>query len=317
MPVTSAINSLRSWRERQQARQDHERIDTDEANRDAHPLQDDEEQAERLSQQSSSATSDTALADAVSEEEEGDIENQTTPLETSMDPSSARDRQSSSRRTVTLEDLEEERELARRRTSGCVLIAAFVLFRLWIQAVATGDFGLLLVCLVGTSWTARFIRHNREREVELDRLILEYNNNGETEISRSDVRMLSFQAQLALAIVESQRQMMQGGYGNSDSPQSTPGVSDEAMEHWDKFEFKENLGLPGQSKYGAAENGEEEPHCSICLCEYEEKDKLACLPCKHVYHFDCVGSWCSSHQRCPLCNFDLESVTSEDEPAAQ
>jgi hypothetical protein len=136
MPVTSAINSLRSWRERQQARQDHERIDTDEANRDAHPLQDDEEQAERLSQQSSSATSDTALADAVSEEEEGDIENQTTPLETSMDPSSARDRQSSSRRTVTLEDLEEERELARRRTSGCVLIAAFVLFRLWIQAVA-------------------------------------------------------------------------------------------------------------------------------------------------------------------------------------
>lgn len=320
MPVTSTINNLRSWRERQQARQDHERVDTEEGQEDADPLQVGNEQAERLTQESS-ATTDTALADVVSEEEDGDIENQRTPMETTMGDSSitaTTARRPSSRRTVSLEDLEEERELARRRTSGCVLVAAFVLFRLWIQAVATGDFGLLLVCLVGTSWTARFIRHSREREEEVDRLIFEYNESGDTngEISRSDVRILSFQAQLALAIIESQRQMMQGGYGNPDSPPSTPGVSDEAKEHWDKFEFKENLGLPGLSKYGAAENSEEEPHCSICLCEYEEKDELVCLPCKHVYHFDCVGSWCSNHQRCPLCNFDLESVTSE-EPAAQ
>ena len=47
---------------------------------------------------------------------------------------------------IKMEDLEEERELARRRTSGCVLIAGFVLFRLWIQAVANSDFGLLLLC---------------------------------------------------------------------------------------------------------------------------------------------------------------------------
>eukprot|EP00980_Cylindrotheca_fusiformis_P003789 scaffold834_cov123-Cylindrotheca_fusiformis.AAC.36 len=319
MPATNAVSSLWSWRERQQARQNHERVDTEDAQEDGPPLGEEEQQVERLTQES-----DAPLVETVAEDgEEGDIENQRVPLETTMEGDSTnRARRSSSRRTVSLSDLEEERDLARRRTSGCVLVAAFILFRLWIQAVATGDFGLLLLCLVGTSWTARFIRHNREREEELDRLIAEYNQNGDGngEISRNDVRMLSFQAQLALAIIESQRQMMQGGYGNPDGAPATPGVSEEAKERWDKIEFKENVGLPGQTKYGAAENGgengDEEPHCSICLCEYEEKDELACLPCKHVYHYDCVSSWCSNHQRCPLCNFDLESVTTE-EPAAQ
>jgi hypothetical protein len=316
MPVPSAINNFLVWRERQQARQGHERVETEETN--ARPLQSEQEQRreEQLAQQSSSRPPEAvSLADSVSEEEEeGDVENQRTrPLETDAPSTTQSTQRTSSRRTLSLADLEEERELARRRTSGCVLIAAFILFRLWIEAVTTGDFGLLLLCMVGTSWTARFIRHNREREEQLDRLIIQYNENGENgEISRSDVRILSFQAQLALAIIESQRQMVQGGYGNPDGPEATPGVSDDAKEHWDTFEFKTNLGLPGQSsKHWSDNSPEEEPHCSICLCEYEAEEKLVCLPCKHVYHHDCLSSWCSNHTRCPLCNFDLESVTSE------
>jgi len=316
MPVSSAINNFTVWRERQQARQDHERVDTQETN--AHPLQSDdqeEQQEDRMTHQSSSPTAETSLVDSVSEdnEEAADVENQRTtqPLETESSSNNRGSRRS--RRTLTLADLEEERELARRRTSGCVLLAAFILFRLWIQALATGDFALLLLCFVGTSWTARFIRANREREEELDRLIIEYNENGgeSGEISRSDVRMLSFQAQLAMAIIESQRQMMQGNFGNPDGPEATPGVSDNAMEHWQKFEFKADSGVPGLSSKHWSDNSadDEDPVCSICLCEYEEKEKLVCLPCKHVYHQDCVGSWCSNHIRCPLCNFDLESVT--------
>jgi len=310
------MHHLRSWRERQQARQDHERVGTEEeeAAEDVitHPL---EETTSTLP----TPNTETALADAASEEEEEeDIENQRRPSETAVptlvSSSTPRRRgRSSVRRSnrFSLEDLEEERELARRRTSGCVLIAAFVLFRLWIQAVSTSDFGLLLLCLVGTSWTARFIRHNREREEHLDRLIVEYNENGGDQEGSSGARMLSFQSQLALAIIESQRQMMQGGYGNPDGQQGTPGVSEEAMEHWEKFEYKESEGLPGRS--GAKGNGEEEPHCSICLGEYEEKDHLSLLPCGHVYHADCIGSWCSNHQRCPLCNIDLEAFTKKDD----
>jgi hypothetical protein len=232
--------------------------------------------------------------------------------------------------TVSLEELQEERELARRRTGACVLCAVFVLFLLWIEALTNGDFGQLLLCLVGTSWTARWIRHNREREEELDRriaLYLEHAEPGTTELNRSDLRLLSFQAQLALAIMESQRQMSMGGYGHPDGGNVHPGVSNEARQRWERFTYK--TVPPGDAKpssnspqnpsnkkgvYGSVPqqkrkaDADEEAQCSICLSEYDEGDHLVCLPCRHVYHEECVSSWTSNHTRCPLCNFDLESV---------
>lgn len=241
---------------------------------------------------------------------------------------------SSTRRTrVTLRDLEEERELVRRRTSACVLLSAFILLRLWIQAVVSGDFGLLLLCLVFTSWTARFIRHTREREEELDRLISEYDENAEDENSLNDARLrrMSFQSQLALAIMQSQMQMMQGGFGHPDGGgDGRSGVTDDAKSHWNRFEY--HPAEPSASKnkggYGSvaaddaanlgkdsSESSEEEPHCSICLCEYEEHDKLVSLPCKHIFHDDCISSWTDNNQRCPLCNYDLESVAGSGEDA--
>ena len=227
------------------------------------------------------------------------------------------------RQTVTLEELEEERELARRRTSACILLSVFILFRLWVEALAEGDFGLLLLCLVGTSWTARFIRHNREREEELDRRIAAYVENAEdgtAQVNRADLRMLSFQAQLALAIMESQRAMVQGGgHGHPDGLHGrNQGVSDEAKQHWERYQFK-SKGLANhkasKSGYGSLAQEDEKiatedelANCSICLCEYEDGERIVKLPCSHEYHDDCVSSWTSNHVRCPLCNFDLESI---------
>jgi hypothetical protein len=269
----------------------------------------------------------------VSETEGGDVEEggvaadveEDSPQET-VDASSDGVNHFTARATVSLADLEEERELARRRTSACVLLAVFVLFRLWIEAIQEGDFGLLLLCLVGTSWTARWIRHNREREEELDRRIGNYLDNSEpgtTEVDRNDMRMLSFQAQLALAIMESQRQMMQGGHGNPDGDSnSTPGVSDEARGRWDHFQYKEASGAEKAAAkkggYGSVSDHEkkvvfeEVPHCSICLGEYEEGEELLKLPCNHIYHDECISSWTSNHVKCPLCNFDLEESVPAD-----
>jgi len=319
MPVAAVTHHLRNWRERQQARADHERVNTEEEEEDVitHPLE--EPPLQSPNGETAALADSTSSEEEEEEEEEVDVENQRQPEEPTLASTvnarrSRGSRRSSTRRSrLSLEDLEEERELARRRTSFCVLIAAFVLFRLWIQALATSDFGLLLLCLVGTSWTARFIRHNREREEHLDRLIVEYNENGGSAPENGgggDMRMLSFQAQLALAIIESQRQMMLGGYGHPDGAQNTPGVSEEAMGHWKKFGYKASEGLPDSCGHKSM-GDDEEPHCSICLCEYEEKDNLVLLPCGHVYHADCISSWCSNHQRCPLCNFDLESVTND------
>lgn len=212
---------------------------------------------------------------------------------------------------MTLRELEEERDLARRRTSACMLLAIFLLFRLWIEALTQADFGLLLLCMVGTSWTARFVRYNREREEDLDRRIHQYENNNNDDGSRTDLRMMSFQAQLALALMESQRQMMNGGFGHPDGPPAQTGVSDFAKQQWETIQYKH--GVEGYGSVGDEE--EEEPHCSICLGEYEDGDTLMKLPCKHIYHDECIGGWTLNHVRCPLCNYDLESAAATTDAA--
>mmetsp|Transcript_478 Transcript_478/g.777 ORF Transcript_478/g.777 Transcript_478/m.777 type:complete len:329 (+) Transcript_478:79-1065(+) len=224
---------------------------------------------------------------------------------------------------MTLRELEEERELARRRTSVCLLLGFFLLFRLWIEALQQADFGLLMLCLVGTSWCARYIRHNREREEELDRRIQNYSETGGEE--RPDLRMLSFQAQLALAIMESQRQMLQGGYGHPDGQNANTGVSEEARGQWDRFNFKtvEESAADGTKKgaYGSVAQQEEqhklgdddeEPTCTICLGEYENGEELVKLHCNHVYHDECITAWTQEHTKCPLCNLDLELVATTE-----
>lgn len=108
--------------------------------------------------------------------------------------------------------------------------------------------------------------------------------------------------------------MMAGG--RPDHPTPTPGVSDTAKEQWELFAYKElrDKQPPPTSSdvphsYGT---GEEAPHCSICLGEYEEGEQLCRLPCSHVYHTDCINSWCSNHTRCPLCNVDLDGTANSN-----
>lgn len=66
---------------------------------------------------------------------------------------------------------------------------------------------------------------------------------------------------------------------------------------------------------------QENPSCSICLCEYECGEKLIRLPCDHLYHETCLNSWTQNHVRCPLCNYDLmdgfEQPVSVQEQARQ
>jgi hypothetical protein len=344
--MPSAVSNYQNWRERRQARRpDHEQLTTaddedavlsrqqgavdDEGTttsgtvaREGHPLQipSGADDATDPSSPSSTTPMMMILEDSTDAETGGELRDLERTSGVTANVATA-----SVRRTFTLADLEEEREMARRRTSFCVLFSIFILFRLWIQALDTGDFFLLMMCIMGTSWTARFIRHTREREEELDRLIADYNDNGgengaNGERMEVDLQRLSFQAQLAMAIIQSQREMMQGNFGNPDGYSGANGVSDAAKQRWDRFEFQ-----PDRKGYGSLSNiddlekaakavggrEEDQPQCSICLGEYEQGESLVCLPCKHVYHEDCVSSWCNNHIRCPLCNFDLESVAGD------
>jgi hypothetical protein len=124
-----------------------------------------------------------------------------------------------------------------------------------------------------------------------------------------DLEMLGFQAQLALAIMESQRHILEtGGYGRPDGGEDESqmrGVSEETKAKWNAFEYNPNDPKVKEcADLKPCKN--DEPSCCICLCEYEEGEVLNQLDCGHVYHQECIHSWCQHHTRCPLCNMDLE-----------
>ncbi|ORX59355.1 hypothetical protein BCR36DRAFT_249279, partial [Piromyces finnis] len=42
--------------------------------------------------------------------------------------------------------------------------------------------------------------------------------------------------------------------------------------------------------------------CTICLCEYEDKDEIRVLHCKHAFHKQCIDEWISKYvNNCPIC----------------
>jgi hypothetical protein len=266
------------------------------------------------------ADADAAAASRVEGEEDDDDAQPATDAADRLFATAAHNQiERSSSNTMTLAELEEQRELSRRRSSACVLLAVFVLFRLWIECLQKQDPTLLLLCLMGTSWTARWIRYNRDREEELDRRIEAYlqNNNNSDVVDRNDYARLSFQAQLALAVMESQRHMMEGGFGRPDGVDQAPGVSEEAKRRWKIFQWQQGNNIKGDygalPTKGSEDTANMDNHCSICLSEYEDSETLIQLPCHHVYHDECIQSWTTNHLKCPLCNFDLESVPSGGE----
>lgn len=48
--------------------------------------------------------------------------------------------------------------------------------------------------------------------------------------------------------------------------------------------------------------------CAICLCEYEPDDLLRQMPCRHMFHKECVDEWLKLKRTCPLCKFDIARV---------
>ncbi|KAI3883360.1 hypothetical protein MKW92_039606 [Papaver armeniacum] len=46
--------------------------------------------------------------------------------------------------------------------------------------------------------------------------------------------------------------------------------------------------------------------CPVCLSEFGDKDKLRLLPCHHVFHPECIGTWFVSNSTCPYCCRDLK-----------
>ncbi|WCJ37289.1 RING/U-box superfamily protein [Euphorbia peplus] len=55
------------------------------------------------------------------------------------------------------------------------------------------------------------------------------------------------------------------------------------------------------------EGGEEE--CRICLEGMEEGGFGMSMPCDHVFHVDCILKWLQKSHSCPLCRFEMPTIT--------
>jgi predicted RNA-binding Zn-ribbon protein involved in translation (DUF1610 family) len=45
--------------------------------------------------------------------------------------------------------------------------------------------------------------------------------------------------------------------------------------------------------------------CTICLLSMDKKNKCSILPCKHIFHMECIHSWIDAEEetsfQCPVC----------------
>ncbi|KAJ2460881.1 hypothetical protein GGF42_000559 [Coemansia sp. RSA 2424] len=47
--------------------------------------------------------------------------------------------------------------------------------------------------------------------------------------------------------------------------------------------------------------------CGICMEEYKPEEYAVELPCKHVYHKDCIDHWLGMNGTCPICRAAIEA----------
>ncbi|XP_021860549.1 RING-H2 finger protein ATL66 [Spinacia oleracea] len=77
--------------------------------------------------------------------------------------------------------------------------------------------------------------------------------------------------------------------------------------------------IPTMRFHKDAFSSTEDPQCSICLGDYQEKEVLRIMPkCGHSFHLSCIDPWLMKQSTCPVCrlplkhSYDPKRPTSDD-----
>jgi hypothetical protein len=57
------------------------------------------------------------------------------------------------------------------------------------------------------------------------------------------------------------------------------------------------------------QKNETEECCVVCLCDFDEHEKVKKLICNHLFHDGCIMKWFENHATCPICKTSLKENT--------
>jgi len=53
--------------------------------------------------------------------------------------------------------------------------------------------------------------------------------------------------------------------------------------------------------------GQQDLCCLVCQYDFEDGDKLKVMPCKHVFHDECISRWLEDHDTCVTCKHSIQA----------
>lgn len=60
-----------------------------------------------------------------------------------------------------------------------------------------------------------------------------------------------------------------------------------------------------------------ESHCAVCMEAFQLGTAAREMPCKHIYHSDCILPWLALRNSCPVCRHELPADTQNVQPTSQ
>ncbi|KAL0364450.1 UNVERIFIED_CONTAM: E3 ubiquitin-protein ligase RING1 [Sesamum angustifolium] len=88
-------------------------------------------------------------------------------------------------------------------------------------------------------------------------------------------------------------QLIQQLAENDPNRYGTPPASKSAVEGLPNIKITEEM-LPSDSS-----------QCAVCKDSFELNEEAKQMPCKHIYHKDCILPWLELHNSCPVCRYEL------------
>ncbi|XP_073280455.1 E3 ubiquitin-protein ligase RING1-like [Primulina huaijiensis] len=88
-------------------------------------------------------------------------------------------------------------------------------------------------------------------------------------------------------------QLIQQLAENDPNRYGTPPASKSAMEGLPDIKISDEMLASDSSQ------------CAVCKDSFELNELAKQMPCKHIYHRDCIVPWLELHNSCPVCRYEL------------